>query len=87
MKDTKYLAAVIKPNGVPNLSNEGFADLMNVVHLEVAQYSMEKLKKRESNPAMKHKFDIWIDDYQNKICSISKESEPKKFIQDIIQRL
>jgi hypothetical protein len=83
MKYTNYISAIVKSQGTPNLSNEGFAMLMNIVHVEGAKMSLEKLKEKESNPALKFKYDIFIEDYKTKLDALTGGMESKELFRAI----
>ncbi|GAF89211.1 unnamed protein product, partial [marine sediment metagenome] len=60
MQYTKYLSALIQGQGTPKLSNQSFGSIMNIIYLEGAIASLEKVKLKNKNPGTKHKYDIWI---------------------------
>ena len=78
MKYTSYLSKTVKAQGTPNVNNEGFALLMNIVHLEGAIKSLEKMKERETNPDLKYKYDIFIKGYQDDLDELTNGIEPSK---------
>ena len=84
MKFTQYLSMVIKYEGVPNLDNEQFGKLMNLVHLEGCITALEKMKKIEPNPDLRFKYDIPLMGYNDKIETLTEGVPPEQFLQHLI---
>lgn len=78
MQYTKYLSGLIQGQGAPQLSNQSFGSIMNIIYLEGAIASLEKVKSKNRNPSTKHKYDIWIKDYSEKLESITENMPPDK---------
>jgi hypothetical protein len=85
MKYTHYLSTTIKNNGLPNLGHEGFATLMNIVHLEGAKLALEKMREREAHDITKHRYDIWINSYEVKLESLTCGFEPRLLMRQLVQ--
>lgn len=79
MKHTKYLAAMIKQHGVPQLSNDSFSKMMNVVHLEGAISSLKKIRIGEREEKLKHRYFLQEVNLQDKLDDITLHREPNEF--------
>jgi hypothetical protein len=74
----------MKSQGVPNLSSQGFAIIMNIIHIEGAMEGLRKMQQREKSVAAKHKYTVWLDDYTVKLEGLTWRLEPKKLVEQII---
>lgn len=82
---TKYLSGVIQNQGVPNLSQEDYKKLMNVVYLEGKLEGLKSATKMMSNTNEPRKFDLKIFDVQKQITLITGNLEPKEFIRLMLE--
>jgi len=85
MQYTKYISSVIQSQGTPILSTQSFGALMNIVYLEGAIASLEKVKSKNKVPSSKHKYDLWIKDYSDKLDAITEKRSPENLIKLITQ--
>jgi len=76
MNYTHFISTTFKHNGVPNLSNESFGLLMNIVHVEGKITAFEKLKKREQS----HKYNIDIKNSEDQLKKLTKGLTPQQLI-------
>jgi hypothetical protein len=75
MNYTNFISATFKNNGVPNLDNNSFALLMNIVHLEGKIKVLQELNKRE-----KYKYDINIIKFQEQIKKLTNNLAPQQLM-------
>lgn len=85
MKYTRYIAIVFKTNGVPNLSDHGFATIMNIIHLEGAVEGVKKLQRNEKVDSERYKYNIWIKDFESKIEELTLRMEPLTLVQKLTE--
>ena len=76
MNYTHFISTAFKHNGVPNLSNESFGLLMNIVHIEGKITAFEKLKAREKN----HRYNIDIQRCVEQLKALTNGLKPQELI-------
>lgn len=76
MNYTHYISTTFKHNGVPNLTNESFGLLMNIVHIEGKITALERLKKKEKN----HRYNIDIQRCVDQLKTLTKGLTPQQLI-------
>ncbi|MFT5823970.1 MAG: hypothetical protein ACI8ZM_005236 [Crocinitomix sp.] len=79
MKYTKYLAGKVNESGVPNFTQKGFKNYMNVIYLEGKLAGFHDAKKL-TRPAELHKFDMEVFNVGKKITEITGNLEPGEFV-------
>jgi len=57
---------------------------MNIIHLEGKIEGLRKMQTKERAEALKHRYTVWIDDYQKKLDKLTLQLEPKEFIKKLI---
>ena len=68
---TKYLNDIIQNQGVPNVSQEDYKKLMNVVYLEGKFEGLKSASKMMSNTEEPRNFDLKMFDVQKQITLIT----------------
>jgi hypothetical protein len=81
---TKYLSALVNDQGAPNVNQEDYKKLMNVVYLEGKLEGLKNASKMMSNTNELGKFDLKMFDVQKQITLITGNLEPKEFIRLIL---
>lgn len=79
MKHTKYFSGMIKSHGIPHLSVDAFAKMMNVVYLEGAMESLRKIRIEEKEGDLKHKYFFKEMQLQEKLDDLTLHREPAEF--------
>lgn len=82
---TKYLSALVKDQGAPNVSQADYKKLMNVVYLEGKLEGLKNATKMMTNTGEPRKFDLKIFDVQKQITLITGNLEPKEFIRLMLE--
>ena len=77
---TKYLSALVNDQDAPNVNQEDYKKLMNVVYLEGKLEGLKNASKMMSNTNELGKFDLKMFDVQKQITLITGNIEPKEFI-------
>ena len=85
MKYTRYLATAFRTNGIPNLSDHGFATIMNIIHIEGAIQGVKSMQQCEKIDAEKYKYNLWIKDFEMKVDELSLQMEPAKLIEKLAE--
>ena len=80
MNYTHFISTTFKHNGVPNLSNESFGLLMNIVHIEGKITAFETLKAREKN----HRYNMDIQSCVEQLKGLTKGMTPQQLIVELI---
>jgi hypothetical protein len=75
MKYSKYFAQIVRDNGTPNLSKEGFAKMMNIISLEGQLQAFKKVSKLEP-----HKYSVMQFDVDKQLTKLTGNLEPKELL-------
>ncbi len=62
------------------IDNDTLSVIMNVVHLEGAITSLEKIKSSDKDPRTKHKYDAKIISYREKLHNITNQVSPRAWL-------
>lgn len=62
------------------LDNDTLSVIMNVVHLEGAITSLEKIKSSDTDPKTKYKYDVKIKGYKEKLNEITNQVSPRAWL-------
>lgn len=76
MNYTHYISTTFKHNGVPNLTNESFGLLMNIVHIEGKITALERLKTKEKS----HRYNIEIQRCVDQLKRLTNDLKPQQLI-------
>ena len=76
MNYTHFISTTFKHNGVPNLSNESFGLLMNIVHIEGEITALERLKEKEKS----HRYNIDIQRCVDQLKGLTNGLKPQELI-------
>ena len=82
---TKHLSALVNDQGAPNVSQEDYKKLMNVVYLEGKLEGLKTATKMMTNTTEPRKFDLKLFDVQKQITLITGNLEPKEFIRLMLE--
>lgn len=80
MQYTDYLAAVIQAHGRPSLTDQGFKDMMNIVHLEGRCAHLKELEAGFKDESFVGKLRFQREQLEQKIQRITGRKTPQKFI-------
>ena len=87
MKYTKYFGGIIKHNGIPNLSQESFQTMMNIVWLEGQLEGLLKAQKNIRQEEEKYRFDIIKFNVGKQLTELTGNREPKDIMNDLVKQL
>ncbi|MFT6922048.1 MAG: hypothetical protein ACJA1C_001046 [Crocinitomicaceae bacterium] len=79
MKYSKYFSQIVRDNGTPNLSREGFAKMMNVISLEGQLHAFKKVSEVEQ-----HKYPVMQFDVDKQLTQITGNIEPRELTRGLI---
>ncbi len=85
MQYSKYLGALVRNNGVPNLSTLAFQQLMNIVHLEGQIEGVKKAKKLNQEDEL-YKYDMIIFNIGKSLTEITGNLPPADFVRQVMMR-
>jgi hypothetical protein len=75
MKYSKYFSQIVRDNGTPNLSKEGYAKMMNIISLEGQLQTFKKVSKLEP-----HKYSTMQLDVNMQLIKLTGNLDPKEFL-------
>ena len=84
MKYTKYFSGVLRNQGVPNLSVEQYARLINIVCLEGRLHELLDIKETIQSREEYYKYDVRINRITNKIKELTLDVLPQELMQNMI---
>ena len=82
---TKYLSTLVNDQGAPNVSQENYKKLMNVVYLEGKLEGLRNATKMMQSTSEPRKFDLKLFDVQSQITLITGNLPPKDFIRELLE--
>ena len=76
MKYSNYFATHIKHSGLPNMDNDSFSKMMNIVSLEGQLLGIAKVSK-EHSPQGPNRYDRHVFTLMDKLNRLTGKKEPK----------
>ena len=80
---TKYFATVTKENGQPNLSNDQFRRMMNIISVEGILNGFNKIKENYKNTPGYYKYDILIFKQDKVITTLTGNLKPNELLKEM----
>ncbi|MEZ4921855.1 MAG: hypothetical protein R2780_01675 [Crocinitomicaceae bacterium] len=83
MQYSKYFGAIIRENGMPNLTTEALQKFFNVIHLEGKLEGLKAAKKL--NKTEPNQFDLKLFTVGKELTAITGNLEPKEFLEQLLR--
>jgi hypothetical protein len=83
MKYSKYFGYMARNNGQPNLNNEQFRRMMNIISVEGIIQGITKIKEKYNNPKEYYKYDVDILKYQSLLNNMTKNLTPEDLFREM----
>ena len=83
MKYSKYFGYMARGNGKPNLNNEQFRRMMNIISVEGIIQGISKIKEKYNNPSEYYKYDIDILKHQTLLNNITNNLIPEDLFKEM----
>jgi hypothetical protein len=80
MQYSKYFGAITKENGQPNLNNDQFRRMMNIVSQKGVIHGMKRIKEKYKNTDNYYKFDMDIFTHQIVLTNLTGNLKPKDLL-------
>lgn len=78
MNYTEHLSTILRENRDTELSSQTLGDILNIIYLEGAISSLEKVKSKDIGMNSKYKYDVWIKGYKKKLDRLTGNLSPQK---------
>ena len=77
MKYTRYIAAICKENGPPQLSTSQFRRLMNIVFAEGVKQGLTRAKNRDKDTPQFYRYDMLIFKTERQLADLTGNIAPE----------
>ncbi len=84
MKYTNYLAQMVQTSGAPNLTDEQFKTVMNIVHLEGQLKAIQGMRECAQKTDEPHRYDIVFFGVDKQLTEITGNIEPSIYFRNLI---
>ena len=83
MKYTRYIAAICKENGPPQLSTSQFRRLMNIVYAEGVKHGLTKAKNMDKDTPQFYRYDVLIFKTERQLVDLTGNVTPENLLKEM----
>lgn len=85
MKYTKYLAAITKENGPPQLSTSQFRRMMNIIYVEGIKHGLGQAKNTYKDTPQFYRYDVLIFKTDKQLVALTGNEAPAQLLKEMYQ--
>jgi len=83
MKYSKYFGYLARDNGQPNLNNEQFRRMLNIISVEGIIQGISLLKEKYNNPSEYYKYDTFIFKHDTILNDLTGNLSPSDLMKEM----
>jgi len=85
MKYTKYVAAITKENGPPQLSTTQFRRMMNIIYVEGIKHGLTQAKNTYKDSPQFHRYNMLIFKTDKQLVDLTGNEAPAQLLKEMYQ--